>query len=505
MSALQNAIPAQYPVLQVPTAIDYTSKDWTSLVQSMLTYAGTAFPDWNTSSEGDFGVMMVELFAYMGDILSYYGDRISQEAYLPTATQRQSLLNISQTLGYIPANGSPASGTVTFATDTIGPPVTVPQGTQVASSFAAGTTGAPAIFETQAQVVVPGDGGSASVLVLQGVTESLISIGVSDGTPGQALVLPQLGVIDGTVQIFVEGTGDAPVQWTQVDYLIDSGAEDTVFQSVTDQAGATTIVFGDGVNGLIPPLAMAISATYRIGIGSAGNLPAGAVAIIVDAIDGVSIPLLEDNVTPDSSAMLGGSDPETNDQIRANAPASYRAQYRAVSTEDFADLVLNVPGVLMSTAVANHNTSVSLYVLGPNYGQPGPALIDSILTYFEGKTVAGVTVSVVDPSIILIDIGSSGNPVQVFVQPTYSQAVVQANITASLQAFLSPPNVGFGQLINVSDIYNVIIPVPGVQYAIVPVFTREDVRQAGNASIQLRPTEVPSAGNFFFSMSGGLN
>jgi uncharacterized phage protein gp47/JayE len=225
----------------------------------------------------------------------------------------------------------------------------------------------------------------------------------------------------------------------------------------------------------------------------------------VDAVDGVSIALLDDNVTPNSSAMLGGSDPETNDQIRANAPAAYRSQYRAVSTEDFSDLAMNVPGVLMSTAVANNNSSVSLYVLGPNYGQPGPELIDSILTYFEGKTVAGVTVSVVNPSIIPIDVGSAGNPVQLVVQNSFSVAVVQANVVAALQAFLSPPNVQFGQLINVSDLYNVIIPVAGVQYAIIPVFTREDVVQAGPQSIQLRPTEIASVGNFFFSVSGGLS
>src|SRR4029077_20592347 len=136
MSQTQNPIPAQYPFLQVPTSIDYTSKDWVGLTASMLDYAGTAFPDWNTSSEGDFGVVLLELFAYMGDIISYYGDRITQEAYLPTATQRLSLLNIAATLGYIPSNGTPATGYVTFATDQAGPPVTVPALTQVATSFA---------------------------------------------------------------------------------------------------------------------------------------------------------------------------------------------------------------------------------------------------------------------------------------------------------------------------------------------------------------------------------
>src|SRR5580698_6694740 len=110
--------PAYFPVLQVPSSIDYTSKDWTGFVTSMLNYASVIMPQWDTSSEGDFGVMLIELVAYVCDILSFYGDRLTQEAYLPTATQRLSIINLAQLLGYVPAQGSPASGTVTFANST---------------------------------------------------------------------------------------------------------------------------------------------------------------------------------------------------------------------------------------------------------------------------------------------------------------------------------------------------------------------------------------------------
>lgn len=499
-----HSIPAQFPVLVLPTAIDYTSKDFAGLRQSMLDYAAQAWPAWNTGSEGDFGVIMLELFAYAGDIMSYYGDRITQEAYLPTATQRLSLINIAATLGYTPSNGVPAAGTVNFQTINPGPPVTVPAGTQVASSFSIASTGEPAIYETQDSVLIPGNGGLVTgVQVVQGETEVNIPIGTSDGSVGQKFTLPQLGVQDGTVHIFVE-TDTVPDEWQQVPFLVDSGPEDKVFAVTTDQAGATIVNFGDNVNGLIPGVGFAITANYRVIIGAAGNLPAGAVAAIVHEIPGVSIPFLADGTTPQSSAMTGGSDPETNDQIRRNAPAAYRAQFRAVSPQDYADLVMNVPGVLMATAVGNHSTSVSLYVLGPNYAAPSDALVDNILDYFEDKTLAGVTVSVVDPAIILTDIGSVSSPVQLDVQPKFSTAVVKNNVTAALQAFLSPPNVEFGQLLTVSDLYSVIRQVAGVNYAIIPLFTRQDVAQTTVASIQYRPTEIPAIGNIYISTSGGL-
>src|SRR5579859_4749249 len=126
-------VPSVSPALQVPSNIDYTSKDFTGFMQSMIAYAQTIMPDWNTGSEGDMGVALLELFAYPLDILSYYGDRISAESYLLTAQQRLSLLNIAQLLGYTVSNGTPATGTVTFQTPNPGPEVNIPPGTQVAS------------------------------------------------------------------------------------------------------------------------------------------------------------------------------------------------------------------------------------------------------------------------------------------------------------------------------------------------------------------------------------
>ena len=128
-------IPQTSPSIQIPTTIDYTSRDYMGMMNSLLIYASQAFPDWSPQSQGDIGVMLLELFAYIGDINSYYTDRVMQEAYLPTATQRQSLLNIAGLLGYVPSNGTPATGTVTFQTDNPGSAVVIPEGTVVQSNF----------------------------------------------------------------------------------------------------------------------------------------------------------------------------------------------------------------------------------------------------------------------------------------------------------------------------------------------------------------------------------
>jgi uncharacterized phage protein gp47/JayE len=500
------SLPAQYPVLAIPSSIDYTSLDFNSLTQSLLTYAPQAMPAWNpAASEGDFGVVMLEMMAYVGDIMSYYGSRISQEAYLPTATQRVSLLNIAQLLGYKPFGPIPASGTVTLSTFPGGPAVTVPSLTQVSTSVTPDGLTEPPVYEVQADVNVPGNGGTAVATIVQGITYPMQLLGTSSGAAGQQLSIPYLDVeTDSTLQVWVQGPNpDAPVLWQPVDQLIDASGDAQVYQVSTDDTGVTWISFGDNTNGVIPGQGLAIYVTFRVIVGSLGNLPANTVSTVSSPVNGVTVALGGDGITPTSSAMTGGSDAESNESIRRNAPLAFSTQQRAVSLDDFTNLAYSVPGVLMANAAGLNSTSISLYIAGPNYQAPTAQLTDAVLSFFADKTLAGVTVSVLDPSIIPIDVGTSGNPITLQVKDGYSQARTVQSVTAALQAALSPPNVSFSELINVSDLYHAVIAVDGVDYAVIPVFTREDVAQTGTTSIQLRSSEYPTAGNIHITAQGG--
>jgi hypothetical protein len=495
--------PGFYSALQPPTTIDYTSKDWLGFVTSMLNYASIIFPEWDTSSEGDFGVMLVELFAYMGDILSFYGDRLTQEAYLPTATQRLSILNLAQLLGYIPTNGSPASGTVTFQTVNPSPAVVIPAGTQLTTSFIS-SSDQPVIYQTNQAYTVPANGGIVTASVTQGQTYSLQNIGVSDGTANQSFVIPQPDVEDGTVTVFVS-SASGNTQWSQVNFLVDFGPGDLVYSIHVDQNQLTHIQFGDNINGAIPGIGLIVYATYTIGVGSAGNQPAGSVGTFVNPITGVFVPFQSAGSTVyQSSAMTGGSDPETNDQIRTNAPQSYSVQQRAVSANDFAALALNVPGVLMTEAVANHSTSVTLFALGPNYQPLDSGLQADVLSYFQGKMLAGVSLTIGNPTLVSVDVGATGNGITLQVLPNFNQGVVVANVTTALQAVLSPPNSQFGMLLQVSSLYSAVMSVPGVAYTVINVMTREDVTQSSTNPIQFRQSEIPVSGNIFINPSGGI-
>jgi uncharacterized phage protein gp47/JayE len=496
-------LPSTSPVIQVPASIDYTSRDYTGMVNSLLIYASQIFPDWNVTSEGDFGVVLLELFSYCGDILSYYTDRVAQEAYLPTATQRQSLLNIAQLLGYTPSNGTAASGTVTFVTNNPGVAVTIPQGTQVQSNFNTALD-QPVIYQTTSVQTCPGNGGTVTIGVVQGITSTLIPIGTSSGLPGQTFQLPQTEVLDGSTTVYIQSQAPGgSTQWNQVTSFINSQSGDTSFTLFVDASDLTNITFGDGINGLIPALGLTIYATYTVIAGAAGNQPFGAVNIMVDSINGVTIAFNASSVA-EASIMSGGADPESNASIRANAPIAFATQGRAVSLSDYANLAVNVPGVVSANAVANHSTSVSLYLLGPNATVPSTTLNNAVLTAFQNATLAGVTLSLPVPNLIAVDVGSVATPLFVQVLPTFSQQATMNGIILALNAFLTPPSTSFGMLLNISQLYQVVMSVPGVEYCVIPVFTREDVTQSGVTAIQFRQSEIPIAGNYPYTVQGGM-
>ena len=76
--------------------ISYTEKDHEDIVNDCIerikTYYGSEY--WNDFEEDNAGVMLVEAFAYITDLLLFYLDKQANETFLPTATERQNLINM---------------------------------------------------------------------------------------------------------------------------------------------------------------------------------------------------------------------------------------------------------------------------------------------------------------------------------------------------------------------------------------------------------------------------
>jgi hypothetical protein len=91
--------------LPPPPQLDYLSKDYASFRQLMLNRITALAPDWQEQNTADLGVALVELFAHVGDLLSYHQDAIATEAYLGTARRRVSVRRHARLVDYFPQEG----------------------------------------------------------------------------------------------------------------------------------------------------------------------------------------------------------------------------------------------------------------------------------------------------------------------------------------------------------------------------------------------------------------
>jgi predicted phage baseplate assembly protein len=155
-----------------------------------------ALRDLNTRDDDDFAISLLDAWATVADVLTFYGERVANENYLRTATERVSLLNLARLIGYEPRPGVAASVHLAFdLEDAPGAPaaVAIEKGAKVQSLPGPGEI--PQTFETVKPVearpewntlrprmgkrVEPGMGDTA--LFLEGVTTGL--------SPGDALLL----------------------------------------------------------------------------------------------------------------------------------------------------------------------------------------------------------------------------------------------------------------------------------------------------------------------------
>ncbi len=90
--------------------VKYLSKDYNSFKDQLLTFAQSYFPNnFNDFSEGNPAMMMLEMSAYVGDVLSFYTDTQLRESILSLAEDPENIYNIAYSMGYRPKISTAAS------------------------------------------------------------------------------------------------------------------------------------------------------------------------------------------------------------------------------------------------------------------------------------------------------------------------------------------------------------------------------------------------------------
>ena len=97
------------PTQNVKREVKYLNKDFSGFRDALVQHAKTYFPStYNDFSDTSLGMMLIEMSAYVGDVLSYYMDDQIKETMLNYATQRGNVVQMAQALGYKPKPTVPA-------------------------------------------------------------------------------------------------------------------------------------------------------------------------------------------------------------------------------------------------------------------------------------------------------------------------------------------------------------------------------------------------------------
>lgn len=143
-------------------AIAYRVGDYITFRRALLQSLANEneLTQWRPGAKRDLAVQIVEWWAYLADILTFYNERIANETYLRTADLPENVQNLIQILGYRPRPGIGARGVVAAL---INSPrlFTLPQGFQIQSKPGPGKQ--PQIFELDIDTLVkPLDGIAAT-------------------------------------------------------------------------------------------------------------------------------------------------------------------------------------------------------------------------------------------------------------------------------------------------------------------------------------------------------
>ncbi len=346
------------------STFDYTNRDYTSIRNDLLNRASVVLPEWTSRDSSDFGMLFVDLVSYMGDILHYYVDQAARESFLETATRRSSLLAIASLLDYIPHGRTSAQTTITLnatnslATDTS--PILIPANTKFTANPLVETADS-VIFTSNQAIAFNATGASIAGYTTYAKTvpamlrltegEFFTETFTSNGQISQRYTLSKTGVVTESIVVSVaEGVLGADVSYSQVTRLIENTNSDKVYVANIEADDSVVLQFGNGIHGKIPATNAVVTITYRRSRGSAGNVEANSVTAFYSLSNAFGPTYDGIVITPNTTRAFGGSNSESIVSLKSNIPTSFRSQDRAVSLQDYEDLVLRVPGIIKTKA-----------------------------------------------------------------------------------------------------------------------------------------------------------
>ena len=234
----------------------------------------------------------------------------------------------------------------------------------------------------------------------------------------------------------------------------------------------------------IAPSNTTLTVRYLTGGGATANVSAGSLTTLTDSTVEFQVAGLVSNLADDTFNSLqvtnplaasGGSDGDTNEEIRQNAISNFSTQLRSVTQDDYLVRSLAMPpkyGVVSKAYIEQTKlntllpgeipSTLSLYILSANAENnltlAGSALKQNLQTYLSQYRVIGDSINIKDAFIVNI-----GVDFEITVRPNFNSNEVLRKCLTELKAYFNIDKWQINEPIQISELFLLLDKIQGVQ------------------------------------------
>lgn len=314
-------------------ALKVTSLDFDTIRSNLKTFLSSQNEFSDYDFEGSTISTLLDLMSYNTYYQSVYTNMVANEMFLDSAILRNNVVSNAKMLGYTPSSAQGSTATIQVNVTPTGSPdsLTVAKNTAFTSTI----DGIDYTFVTPEQSVILNASGtySANLTITEG-TPLTHRFNVSSSNPVR-YVIPNSEVDTGSLAVTVQVSSSNTTSntYTKATNITNVDENSPVYFLQENLDGKFELTFGDGVLGNRLQDGNIVIANYRVTNGSTTN---GANNFVSPATIGG-----ESNFTVNLiEAASGGADRESIDSIKFNAPKNFQAQNRAITTNDYKNIVL---------------------------------------------------------------------------------------------------------------------------------------------------------------------
>jgi len=391
------------------TSITLATLDFDTLKSNLVSFLQSQpqFADYNFS--GSNLSVLLDVLSYNTYLNAFYLNMAISESFLDSAQLLSSVISKAKELNYVPRSyrSSQAFLTCVFPQSNLSV-LKLPRGTRFAGKNQNGTFQ----YVTEEALVQYPAGGVftfANLQVFEGkyVTDAYV---VDSTIQNQQFILSNQNVDTNSITVnVVANSGSSNVLYTPASSLFGVSNTSPVYFLQATANGYYQLQFGDGVFGLAPTNGSTIIANYVITSGTDGNEASNFTLVdnigVINGYGGAIIPTISANNS------FGGANSETIESIRFNAPRSFQTQERAVTVNDFQQLVLaNFPDVRACYAYGGETTNTVSFgtvfvsaISNAGYNLSNGEKND-IEAFLLDRVTLGITPKMIDPEYIYLDL-----------------------------------------------------------------------------------------------------